>query len=60
MAKPGLEKIILDGPFHQTVVDGRTANALVVLNSLIVITFQRGQIGSFKVMFVCEAARDED
>jgi len=48
MTHAGLEEIVLDGPLHQVVADGRLGYFLVVLDGLVVVALRRGQVGDFK------------
>ena len=54
MADTGLQKVVLDGPLHQAVVNRRSANPLVMLDGLVVVAFESRQIGHLQEMLVCE------
>lgn len=54
MTHAGLEEIVLDGPLHQVVADGRLGHFLVVLDGLVVVGLHRGQVGDFEEEFVRE------
>lgn len=49
-----LQQIVLHGPLHQAVVDGLSANALVVVDALVVVPFQGGQVCHLQEMLVGE------
>lgn len=56
MADACLQEVILDRPLHQIVIDGLTTDALVVVDGLVVVRLQGGQVCHFQEMFVCETA----
>lgn len=57
VADASLEEIVLDRPLHQVVVDGRLADTLVLLNRLVVVALDGGQIGDLEEVLVCETTR---
>ena len=50
-----LQEIILHRPLHQVVVNRAAADAFVVGDGLVVITFQGGQVRHLEVVLVCKA-----
>lgn len=54
MADTCLQEVILHRPLHQVVIDGLTPDALVVVDGLVVVRFQGGQVCHFQEMLVCE------
>jgi len=42
MTHAGLEEVVLDGPLHQVVADGRLGYSLVVLDGFVVVGFRGG------------------
>ncbi len=54
MTHAGLEEVVLDGPLHQVVADGRLGYSLVVLDGFVIVGFRGGEVGDFEVEFVCE------
>lgn len=56
MTDAGFQEIIFHGPLHQIIVDRRASYSLIVLNCLVIIAFESGQIGYFEVMLVCETS----
>lgn len=56
MADTSLEEVVLDRPLHEIIGNGRPADSLVVLNSLVVVSLESGQIRNFQVVLVRESA----
>ena len=48
MAYTAFEEVVLDGPFHQVVVDGRLGHFVVILNGFVVISFHGRKVGDFE------------
>lgn len=46
MAYASFEEVVLDGPFHQIVVDRSLCDLFVVCNRLVVIGFYSSEIGN--------------
>ena len=57
MTHAGFEEIVLDGPLHQVVADGRLGDFLVVLDGFVVVALHGSEVGDFKVEFVRQSAQ---
>lgn len=57
MADTSFEEVVLDRPLHEIISDGRPADSLVVLNGLVVVSLESGQIRNFQVVLVREPVR---
>lgn len=54
MADSCLQEVVFHRPLHQVVVDGRLAHLLVLLDRLVVVTFDGCQIGNLEVVLIRE------
>lgn len=54
-----LQEVVLHGPLHEVVVDGLSANALVVVDGLVVVPFQSGQVCHLQEMLVGETSNGQ-
>lgn len=50
-----LEKVLLDAVAHEIAVDGLVRHLLVVVNGLLVLAVQGGNVGYLEPELVCEA-----
>ena len=48
MAYAAFEEVVLDGPFHQVVIDGRLGHFVVILDGFVVISFHSCKVGDFE------------
>jgi hypothetical protein len=56
VAYAGLQKVLLDRVSHQVVVDRRLRHLFVVLDRLVIVLFERGEIGGLEPELVRETA----
>lgn len=54
MANASFEEIVLDRPLQQIVIHGRLADFLVLLDRLVIVAFEGGQVGDLEEVFVCK------
>jgi len=47
MADSSFQEVILDGPLHEVVVDGRLCYALVVFDRVVVVCLLGREVGDF-------------
>lgn len=52
MANTGFEEVVLDRPLHQMVVHRGLADLLILLDRLVIVTFDGGKVGDLEEVFV--------
>lgn len=56
MADSCFQEVVLHGPFHQLVADGRPGYFFVVFDRFVVVALEGGEVGDFEVEFVGQSA----
>ena len=56
MTYASFEKIVLNRPLHQIVIDGRFRNSFVILNRLIVFSLERSEVGDLEEQLIRKSA----